>query len=210
MVKQKIVQKPKEKTAPKKKAVQALEDSEIFTLTTGKKIFYLATSKETTMLNQKRKKGNETKGKKVIKNTEERKIKRIEKEMKLSGIQESAEIKKDEQIYDLWENEKKSQGNIKLEPLTYPKVVIPHPGQSYNPNREDLKNLLLTLIENEKPKVDMDQKPIIDVDLKEGVFAESDEEVEKNLNEIKISNNPAVRDEDRLTKRDRNKMVTSF
>ncbi len=113
-------------------------------------------------------------------------------------------------VYDLWETNANNSSKISIEPLKYPKLVIPHPGQSYNPNREDLKNLLHTIVENNKPKVNVTEQHISNLELKEGKFEASDVEEEENQGDIKSSNNPPVLDENRLSRRERNKMVGSF
>lgn len=87
---------------------------------------------------------------------------------------------------------------------------MPHPGQSYNPQREDLRNLLQNIVEIRKPKVDINEKECDNdkLGLKEGKFEESESEIESEEEPV-ISNNPAVDDSNRLTRRIKNKIHTS-
>ena len=57
---------------------------------------------------------------------------------------------KQNKIYDLWGSNNNTNRNINKPNLKYPKVPIPHPGQSYNPNKKDLNKLLTTVVENNK------------------------------------------------------------
>jgi len=76
-----------------------------------------------------------------------------------------------------------SAGNV----LRYPKVPLPHPGQSYNPSKEDLTNLLVKVVDlNKKPVATVglfEKKPEV-VNEDEQMFiseSESDNEVEKEV-----------------------------
>jgi len=158
-----------------------------------------------------KRKNVESKNKKKSNIQEERKIKRMKELIETTGNTEKNTKKNNEDIvYDLWETNANNSSKISIEPLKYPKLVIPHPGQSYNPNREDLKNLLHTIVENNKPKVNVTEQHISNLELKEGKFEASDVEEEENQGDIKSSNNPPVLDENRLSRRERNKMVGSF
>jgi len=158
-----------------------------------------------------KRKNVESKNKKKSNIQEERKIKRMKELIETTGNTEKNTKKNNEDIvYDLWETNANNSSKISIEPLKYPKLVIPHPGQSYNPNREDLKNLLHTIVENNKPKVNVTEQHISNLVLKEGKFEASDVEEEENQGDVKISNNPPVLDENRLSRRERNKMVGSF
>jgi len=118
--------------------------------------------------------------------------------------------KKQDEIYDLWSSNSKRK-IIAIEPLKYPKVPLPHPGQSYNPQREDIKNLLLNIVENNRHKVEPEQPTKISMLLEEKKFEveESDEESETPEEKFKISNNPAVDDTDRIPRKLRNKKHNS-
>jgi len=109
----------------------------------------------------------------------------------------------------LWSSNKKTK-RIQIEPIQCAKVPVPHPGQSYNPQREDLRNLLQNIVEIRKPKVDINEKECDNdkLGLKEGKFEESESEIESEEEPV-ISNNPAVDDSNRLTRRIKNKIHTS-
>lgn len=155
-----------------------------------------------------KRKNVESKNKKKVNLQEEKKIKRIKETIETTQKSEKNTNKsKEDVIYDLWETNPNKSSKISIEPLKYPKLIIPHPGQSYNPNREDLKNLLQTIVDNNKPKVNIAVEPISTLQLQEGKFEISEDEVEENQGDIKISNNPPVMDENRLSRRERNKMV---
>lgn len=149
--------------------------------------------------------------KKRLKNPESQKIKRIEKEINLTVHTTKENEKKPDKIYDLWENSSKLTSLIKLEPLKYPRVVIPHPGQSYNPNQKDLKNLLQNIVDNNRSKLVEEEKVPLNIELEEQKFIaiESDNEEEKKGG-FKISNNPPVDATDRLPRRIRNKKVNKL
>jgi len=158
-----------------------------------------------------KRKNNESKNKKNVPTQEQRKIKRIKELIETTpNTDKNTKKNNEEVVYDLWETNANNSSKISIEPLKYPKLIIPHPGQSYNPNREDLKNLLHTIVENNKPKVNIAEEPISNIELKEGKFEASDEEEEGNQGDVKISNNPPVYDENRLSRRERNKMVGNF
>ena len=129
---------------------------------------------------------------KKVRSGEFRKIKRIQEEMKIRGSQDNQLVKNEEIVYDLWEKNLKPSPQIKLEPLNYPKVVIPHPGQSYNPNREDLRNLLQTIVDINKPKVSSNEVPITNLGLQDGKFVANDTDEDKSDGENKVSNNPFI------------------
>lgn len=157
-----------------------------------------------------KRKNNDTKNQKKKNNQEDRKIKRIKEMMENTGSSKNINKKTNNDIvYDLWETNTSNTQKISIEPLKYPRLIIPHPGQSYNPNREDLKNLLHTIVENNKPKVEVAVEPDSKIELEEGKFETSEEEEENKQEDIKISNNPPVCVEDRLTRRERNKIHNS-
>jgi hypothetical protein len=133
----------------------------------------------------------------------------IEKEdEKINAIKDDR-MDKQKNSYDLWgveEQVKKGTKStaIKME-VNYPRVPLPHPGQSYNPSKEDLKHLLSKVVEFNRP---LDLPPVSSMTLEVKLF---DEEVDDvcDPNE-KISNNPAILAEDKLTRKERNKLVYSF
>lgn len=156
------------------------------------------------LLRNKRK-NKEVKSQKKTNSNEDRKIKRMQTQMKSDNIPIKCLIKKEESLYDLWESNSKSTAIIKLEPSKYPKVIIPHPGQSYNPNKEDLKNLLQTIVDNNKSKIKEEVKTSI-LDLENYKFVHP-EVKEEDREDQKVSNNPPINDSDRLPRRVRNKLV---
>jgi len=145
------------------------------------------------------------------------------------------EEKKTEKIYDLWgESNPKSNSNeikslfkfpnssLNTNPrISYPKIPLPHPGQSYNPDKKDVLILLNKVIDNNKHinnrKIDAivteQQKEISAVKLYESSEDEDEDENDENENEkedvkeFKVSNNPAVMDEDRMTKKERKQKI---
>lgn len=105
-----------------------------------------------------------------------------------------SELKKEDNEIDLWDDEDK---NIKKEKETiiYPKVPIAHPGQSYNPEKKDVEQLLKKVVDLNKNII----KEEIKDNKKEDKYYESEESSIEN--EIKVSNNPAVDDSNRLSKK---------
>jgi len=133
---------------------------------------------------------------------EERLIKRIVVTIKKNEGEEVVEEKK---VTDLWGDDDKMNNNKSYfkfppkvaMPIVYPKVPLPHPGQSYNPSKVDLTNLLTKVAYmNRVPELmKPDEKPVDD--LEAGNFPLSDEEEEEyvyNEADFKVSNNPAVDD----------------
>jgi hypothetical protein len=140
---------------------------------------------------------------------EERLVKRIVKaELEKQNLDES----KGNNEKGLWDDEKPSQPSISFpkkqtDPLKYPKIPLPHPGQSYNPSKDDLSNLLNKVVELNKKPENMEKilKPEIEVEAKQ---FDSEEEEELDLLDFKISNNPPVDDyTQRKTKTQRNKAI---
>ena len=118
----------------------------------------------------------------------------------INNIDNNKEIQGENEIYDLWENDSKNNNrkNIIINDntkLKYPKVPIPHPGQSYNPQKKDLNTLLTTVVEKNKYLLPEPESP---------VHSESgndwdDEESEKITKPV--ANNEPVSDLNRLTKK---------
>ena len=137
---------------------------------------------------------------------EQRQIKRIIESSQTKAVLNNLDNdknKNDNKIYDLWENDK-NNNNINKNVITnntpklkYPKVPIPHPGQSYNPQKKDLNTLLTTVVEKNKylipspePSISSDNSDKNDWD---------DEESEKISKPV--ANNEPVSDLNRLTKK---------
>ena len=163
------------------------------------------------MLRSKRKHFNEKppKSQPKAKNQEDKKIKRILKEKEIAPELKKPEIKPE--VYDLWGETNKKPLKIRAPVVKYPKVPLPHPGQSYNPNKADLKNLLKKVVEVNKTKIDEEVVPEPTIELENNVFEESDEEEENLEGKIEpVSNNPPVDETQRLTKKDIKRKVISF
>lgn len=178
--------------------IQNLKDEELF-------VFDMAgdMKKKNNLLNKKtdRKKGQKSKN-------EERLIKQIKK---VSNDGSTVVIKKkEEELVNLWDDEavttvKSGKGKYQTTrpAIQYPKVPLPHPGQSYNPDKNDISNLLHKVIEiNKRPEI-TDQ--ITKDDLIDEQLFLSEEESEQE-EEFKVSNNPPVDDfTGRKTRTERNK-----
>jgi len=91
---------------------------------------------------------------------------------------------------------KASRYNI---PISYPRVPLPHPGQSYNPSKNDLSNLLVKVTELNSIKIEPIQTT-------ESLEYEKFIEGEDVPEEFKISNNPAIKDENRKTRKEKKKI----
>jgi hypothetical protein len=151
--------------------------------------------------NKQRLLNNKKKRDKVSK-VEERIIKRMKKAEEFQTEQAEEKV-----IKDIWnDNEpvaKKGFANTKPTSLKYPKVPLPHPGQSYNPSKEDLSNLLHKVVElNKRPEAKQEK-----VDIEKRVFLSDDEDEIENLTEFKVSNNPPIDETDRKTKTERNRKI---
>jgi len=85
--------------------------------------------------------------------------------------------------------------------LAYPKIPLPHPGQSYNPSQDDLAHLVHKVIQvNKRPELTPQEKE----DIEEKKF-ESEEDVPEK--EFKVSNNPPVDDyTQRKSKTEKNRL----
>ena len=150
--------------------------------------------------------GKKTKRVKKISKQEERQIKRIIEISNTKAIQNNLEKQSEKEnqnkIYDLWgTNQNKlisknsNVNNSKKTNLSYPKVPLPHPGQSYNPNKKDLNKLLSTVVENNKYliKEEDDDENNDDINIFDD---EESEEITKP-----VANNEPVSDTNRLTKK---------
>ncbi len=86
-----------------------------------------------------------------------KKYRNLEEEEKLHQFKKDDEITKQKKSYDLWGSDNNATSKKKAREIQYPKVPLPHPGQSYNPSRKDLKNLLVKVVENNRP-VEIEKK----------------------------------------------------
>ena len=82
--------------------------------------------------------------------------------------------------------------------LKYPKVPIPHPGQSYNPKKKDLNTLLTTVVEKNKYLI---PEPEPEPSSNSEVEAEWEQDEESEKITKPIANNEPVSDSNRLTKK---------
>ena len=150
-------------------------------------------NKPITFLNKK------TKRPKQPSKIEQRQIKHIIEISKTKSFQNntSNQKKATPEIFDLW-GESTNKNTTSLKNYIYPKVPLPHPGQSYNPNKKDLSKLLNTVVENNKYLVKSDDKDnnveILEFD------DEKSEEITKP-----VANNEPVSDLNRLTRKEKRK-----
>jgi len=153
---------------------------------------------------------------------EERTIKRMikNKHPQNNGVEAQHGVetvkKGQEKVYDLWGNESASNKSFFKFPnspaflnkiTAYPKIPLPHPGQSYNPSEKDVKHLLKKVVEINKhlirnPTLE-EEKEILTVKLYESSDSEDEEEEE----DFKVSNNPAVDDAERKTKKEKKRLI---
>ena len=159
--------------------------------------------------------GKKTKKIKKSSKQEERQIKRIISNMpqnQKNKEKQEEEKQKQNQIYDLWgsttNTTSKVENNKSISPnnqnLKYPKVPLPHPGQSYNPKKTDLNKLLATVVENNKYliKKEEEESSENDDENEEKNIFEEDEKSEEIKNPV--ANNEPVSDVNRLTRKQKN------
>jgi len=158
---------------------------------------------------------------------EERKIRRMMKNKQKNTIEKSPknDIQNDnlnniknkeekEKMYDLWGNEINNQTesifkfpNSSLnqnKSIAYPKLPLPHPGQSYNPAEKDIKQLLNKVVETNKHLIKKETSEIKEV---EPVILYESSDSEDEIQDFKVSNNPAVDDTQRKTKKERKRLI---
>jgi len=120
-----------------------------------------------------------------------------------------------EKVYDLWGNDinSKSESIFKFpnsslnqnKNIVYPKLPLPHPGQSYNPAEKDIKQLLNKVVETNKHLVKNSSEELNELEPVQ-LYESSDSENEEIL-DFKISNNPAVDDNERKTKKEKKRLI---
>ena len=145
--------------------------------------------------------GKKTKKPKKVSKMEQRQIKRIIESSKTKAVLNNLDKDKNQnenKIYDLWENNDKNNinknNNTSLK-LKYPKVPIPHPGQSYNPQKKDLNTLLTTVVEKNKYLIPSPEPSISSENSEKNDWDdEASEEITKP-----VANNEPVSDLNRLT-----------
>ena len=152
--------------------------------------------------------GKKTKKIKKSSKQEERQIKRIISNMpqnQKDKERQEEEKQKQNQIYDLWGSNTDTTGkggsiSSNNQNLKYPKVPLPHPGQSYNPKKTDLNKLLATVVENNKYLIQNEEESNDnDEENEEKNIFEEDEKSEEIKNPV--ANNEPVSDINRLTKK---------
>jgi nucleolar protein 53 len=180
------------------KNLQLAKDADLFTidldpLIKGKK----------NLINKK----NNLKQKKISK-VEERKIKRIAENINTNEIKEET----NKIMKDLWEDETDIKSSNKISfprtQFTFPKVPLPHPGQSYNPSKDDLTKLFHKIVDlNKKQEIKEPEQNQIKPEEKV-YYEDSDAEDEENEKvENYVANNPAINDTDRLTKKEKKRRI---
>lgn len=186
----------------KNQKIQNLKDQDLFELDIDEEQDNKKAKKEKSLI------GKKTKREKKSSKQEQRQIKRIIEMANTKAVQNNIEKQnekeKENQIYDLWgENTNPTKSTNKLK-LNYPKVPLPHPGQSYNPNKKDLNKLLSSVVENNKHLVKQDEESIDNNDDNINIFEEEESEEVKNP----VSNNEPVSDINRLTKKQKRQKET--
>ena len=150
--------------------------------------------------------GKKTKKPKKVSKQEQRQIKHIIESSQSKAVLNNpilSKPKEENTIYDLWSNDNNNNNNntlnnnnknkISYPQLKYPKVPIPHPGQSYNPKKKDLNSLLTKVVENNKYLIEESNSEKED---NEAVWDEESEKITKP-----VANNEPVSDLNRLTKK---------
>lgn len=132
--------------------------------------------------------------------------------------------KKNEDVYDLWGNNSNDQDykiifkfpNSSLnqnKSVLYPKIPLPHPGQSYNPSQKDVKSLIEKVVEVNKHLITKKiqekepKKEIQHVKLYNSSDSENESEDDNKEKDFKVSNNPPVDDTERKTKKERKRLI---
>jgi hypothetical protein len=169
---------------------------------------------------------------KKVSKTEERFIKRklhneqFNKNNNDKSKQNSSLINKSvekDKAYLMWSNDNNDNSNSKIKyptlnnnsQTTYPKIPIPHPGQSYNPSKNDLSNLLHKVVAlNKRPEnLQKIEENLIKEELIVQKFDnDNNSEIEENNdadnNVFKVSNNPPVDDyNQRKPKKEKNRLI---
>ena len=147
--------------------------------------------------------GKKTKKPKKVSKNEQREIKHIIESSQTKAVinnHEKNKNQKNNEIYDLWGDDTNIKSNSVVNnnsKLTYPKVPIPHPGQSYNPQKKDLNTLLTTVVEKNKYLIPSPEPSVSSENSEKNDW--DDEESEKITKPV--ANNEPVSDLNRLTKK---------
>jgi nucleolar protein 53 len=174
--------------------VQFMKDDDLFTIDT----------KPMTNLKDNLLKKKTQRVEKVNKNSknEERQIRRIAEKLQNEKVVEKETIN---EVVDLWGDDvlKIKKNPSQNQTIKFPKLPIPHPGQSYNPSKQDISSLLHKIVDiHKKPEEKINE-------VEERLFPNSEDEDEiSEEEEFKVSNNPAVDDfTQRKTKKDKKKDI---
>ena len=114
--------------------IKEIKDNDLFELDTNLDDLKQEKTKEKALI------GKKTQRPKKFSKQEQRQIKRIIEISNTKAIQNNLKKDKenDNKIFDLWGSSTNNNSNkTNKENLTYPKVPLPHPGQSYNPNKNN-------------------------------------------------------------------------
>ena len=197
-IEKKDVEKNQEKLLEKN--VSNLKDQDIFVVDSTPINKY-----QNKFLNRKTQK-SEKKPKKLSL-VEQRLIKRKQKIL-LENKPEAKEEKP--QLNNLWEDELNTTHKINYPSrnFKFPSVPLPHPGQSYNPSREDLSNLLNKLVEHNKKKVSEENHLTKSEEILEEKIFQSDSETDEEDAKLENTNNPPVDDfTQRKTKKEKKRNI---
>ena len=148
---------------------------------------------------------------------EEIKVKRMCERIKKDEKEQKEQKPIEKEIKSLWDDEDKPNTKLikkktsKITPSTinnslikFPTLPIPHPGQSYNPSKQDISSLLHKIVDlNKRPEPQEVEK--ITKEGEERFFPESDDD---EVIDQSCSNNPAVDDyTQRKSKTDKKKSI---
>lgn len=160
---------------------------------------------------------------------EDRKIKRMLKHKQRQATTENNQQRQpellsnqkqtQEKVYDLWGNTSAQTNSIFKFPnsaannpknVVYPTIPLPHPGQSYNPAEKDVRHLLKKVVEINQHLAKKSEaeapKEIDPVKLYESSDSEEEEDDDAEK-DFKVSNNPAVDDTERKTKKEKKRLI---
>ena len=166
-------------------------------------LFEIDVNLEKSNLKSKKLLGKKTKKPKKVSKNEQREIKHIIDTSQTKAVLnnlDNEKKQKNNKIYDLWGDDTNIKSNSVVNnnlKLTYPKVPIPHPGQSYNPQKKDLNTLLTTVVEKNKYLIPSPEPSISSENSEKNDW--DDEESEKITKPV--ANNEPVSDLNRLTKK---------
>ena len=195
-----------------KKQISHLKDEELFAVDTSTQ----HTNKDKLLGMKTQRK--EKKQKKQSKN-EQRQIKRI---IESNTIHHNNEQLPKQEVYDLWSEDTNPSSKTKTSKIiTYPTVPLPHPGQSYNPDKKDLTLLLNKVVDNNKHILNKPSETSKQINDHESNDEDEEEEEESsasfnnesssndddddddNANPLPVSNNPKVDDANRKTRKEK-------